>query len=249
MRRGRNLFWIILFAAAGCHSLGGSAALPTYSAMNGQTARAILAGRADALHSLTAQCEVTLDRGDGHAVRLDAALVMEPPNLIRMRAWKLGQAVFDLTLRPDGLWIEVPPEASKHGEVIPATLNAAQVSRQLTWITGGFFSAMDLKTSGNLTFSRILSDGTTAVCDVDPATVTARRFSLLDSTGAVRFTLDLAAYRNFDGIIWPTHLTATELAHDGDKGGHIDILFEDVEFNTELAGQAFVPPPTAKRQP
>ena len=50
---------------------------------------------------------LTLTRPDGQSVRLDAALVMSlPDHSVRLRAWKFNQAVFDLTLNPQGLWIE-----------------------------------------------------------------------------------------------------------------------------------------------
>jgi hypothetical protein len=251
MRTKCRLLLIGLALATGCHSVGGTASLPTYTTVDAQSAKTILNNRAQSIHTFSAQCQLTLDKGDGQTIRLDGVFVMAPPDRVRLRAWKFGQAVFDLTLTPDGLWIETPPEAAKHGDIIPATLHAAQISRQLTWFTGGFFSSPDLKTNptGKLIFSRDLPDGMTAVCDVDPATVTPRKFRLQDSTGTTRFTLDLTDYRNFNGIIWPTHLSAVELPAPGKKAGHIEISFEDIEFNSDLADQAFVPPPSAKRQP
>jgi outer membrane lipoprotein-sorting protein len=126
----------------------------------------------------------------------------------------------------------------------------------LTWFTGGFFSSPDLKTligasstGGDILFSLALDNGTTAVCEVDPAIVAPRRFRLVDSAGITRFTLDLSGYQNFNGIIWPTRLSATALPRPGESAQRIDVSFEDVEFNAELAPQAFVPPPSAKRQP
>lgn len=237
--------WVITI---GCQT----SQLPTYPALNEAAALDILARRAAAIHTLTAQCELTLVSADRQTVELEGVLVMSPPDRLRLRVWKLDQIVFDLTLLPDGLWIETSPEAQRHGPVMPAAMSAAQLAHFLIWFEGGFFAEPGLKTlpteTATLKFGRDLGDGTSILCEVDRDTVTARKFSLIDATGRVRFCLALSDYRDISGIIWPTRLRALTV-NPGDGGSKIDIVLSDVEFNQELAPQAFVPPAGAEKRP
>src|SRR4029450_11222658 len=65
----------------------------------------ILARRADDVRTMTAQGLITLVRPDGESVRFDLVMVRDADKGVRMRAWKLGRAVFDLTMTRDGVWL------------------------------------------------------------------------------------------------------------------------------------------------
>jgi outer membrane lipoprotein-sorting protein len=237
-----------LLLLAGCQSAHDLSPLPTYPAGDVNAAREVLIRRADSVHSFSAQCDVTLSRDDRQTIELNGLLVMSPPDRLRLRTWKLDQIVFDLTLRPDGLWIETPPEARHGGQILPAAVNAAQLARELSWFTGGFFAGGDVRgqvSGGQIVFRRPAEDGGTIECRVDRATLTPREFELIDAAGSVRFTLEMSRYGQFNGIPWPTHLLAIARGRDA---GKIELDLSDIRINGELAAGAFVPPRNAEKR-
>ena len=252
---GRAGWCVICLAVAlpmGCQSTPGTSTLPTYAALDAASAERILAERAALIRTFTAQCELTLTRPDGQSVRLDGVMVMAAPDRLRLRVWKLGQAVFDLTLRPDGLWTEVSADAEAHGPVIPASVSAGQLARVLTWFGGSFFASPGLTAEAvgdALILRRQQSDGTAMVCVVDRQTATAREFKLIDPAEKTRFSLSMGDYRDISGVIWPLRMNAVSGESAESGGGRIEVVFSDIEFNGELAAGAFVPPPDAQRRP
>jgi len=220
--------------------------LPTFGDVDHATALRLLDERARAVKSLSARSALTLTRPDGQAVRLDGAVVMAPPDRLRLRAWKFNQAVFDLTLTPDGLWVVAPDDPSRRQKVLPASLSAAQLGREWALLSGSFFGETGLAVRderGSLAVSRKLDDGRTVVCDVDRRTLTPRRYRMFDPAGRARFTLALSDYGVFNGIAWPTRLDARS------DEGRIGVKLSDVELNGELAPNAFRPPRRAEKQP
>ena len=119
--------------------------LPAYQWVDDPTAMQALCERAERVHSVSSEASLTLTRANGDSVRLDGAVAMRLPDSVRMRAWKFGQAVFDLTLTPDGLWIEAPADPDRRGQVMPASLSAAKMARAWSVISGEFFCAADAK--------------------------------------------------------------------------------------------------------
>jgi hypothetical protein len=247
----RRWLCIFLMTVLGCQAQPPGTALPSYSNLDSDSAQAILAGSAKMVHTMTGPCELTLKSHDGQTIRLDGLMVMAPPDRVRLRVWKMDQAVFDLTALPSGVWIEAAPQSSAGGggPIVPATVSAGRLSRELALLVGGFFTSPGLRqepsAGGELLYSRNEDDGTSIVCEVDPATATARRFTLRDTTGKTRFTLEMSDYREVDGIVWPIRLAATDT---GDSS-EIDVVFSGVQFNAQLAPRAFIPPAGAEKQP
>ena len=205
----------------------------------------MLAERAAGVKTLSAQCRLTLTRPGGESVRLDGAVVMEPPGRLRLRAWKFNQAVFDLTLTPDGLWVMTPGDEGRREKVLPASLSAAQFGREWAVLNGGFFLEPDLAAGGDrkwLDVRRRTGDGRSVLCRVDRATLTPRRYEMRDPAGKVRFRLALSDYEVVAGVPWPMALAA----RSGD--GRIDVRMKDVELNQELAPSAFRPPRRAEKR-
>jgi hypothetical protein len=234
----------VLLAAAGCVHKPRTSTLPTYPDLDDAEALKVLAGRATAVRTLSAQCRLTLTRPDGQSVRLDGALVMQPPARLRLRAWKFNQAVFDLTLTPDGLWVMAPGDADRREKVLPASISAAQFGREWAMLNGGFFLEPDLVVAGDrqwLDVRRRLGDGRTILCRVERRTLTARRYEMRDASGKVWFRLALSGYEMVAGVPWPTALAA----RSGD--GRIDVRMQDVELNQELPPNAFRPPRRAEK--
>ena len=219
--------------------------LPSYDGVGDAAALRVLAERAAAVKTLSAQCRLTLTRPDGQSVQLDGAVAMAPPDRLRLRAWKFNRAVFDLTLTPDGLWVMTPADPERREKVLPASLSAAQFAREWAVLNGGFFLQHDLVTGGDrkwLDVRRRLADGRTIACRVDRATLTPRRYEMRDAAGRLRFRLALADYHVVAGIPWPMALSA----RSGD--GKIDVRMKDVELNQELAPTAFRPPRRAQKR-
>ena len=223
--------------------------------MDDATALRTLAERGRAVKTLSAQANITLERPDGQTVRLDGAIVMQIPGSLRLRAWKFGQAVFDLTYTPEGLWIEVGGDSSRRQDVMPASLSAARMAKAWTFLDGEFFngpfdSAGAVIDRGGPTFTvrRSMSEDSPPVsCDIERVTLTPRRYHVddpgQDPAAKPAFTLALERYADFAGVVWPTRIVATS------AGGKVKIVLRDVEINGELAPSAFVPPRRAEKQP
>ena len=219
--------------------------LPTYPNLDDAAALRVLAGRAVAVKTLSAPADLTLTRPGGDTVQLDAAVVMAPPDRLRLRAWKFGQAVFDLTLTPDGLWVMTPDDPSRREKVLPASLSAAQFAREWALLNGQFFTLPDLSLAGDgkrLLVTRRQGDGRTITCTVDRATLTPRNYVMRDPAGRVRFTLALSDYQMTNGIPWPMRLDA----RSGD--GRISVRMKEVDLNGELSPTAFRPPRRAEKR-
>jgi outer membrane lipoprotein-sorting protein len=231
-------------AILSCASCASHEHLPAYHWTDAATALHDLAARASAVHTASAQCQITLTRSDGQSVRLDGALAMQPPDRVRLRAWKLGQAVFDLTIIPQGVWMVLPDDPQGKQRLIPAGASAAEMARAWALFSGGFFSAADARvidTGGPRFRVERLIEGKAVVCEVERATLTPRRYVLSDSSRVQRFVLTEEDYQMIGGIPWPTRLTAVS------ENGTINLQLHDVELNTELPPAAFTPPRRAQK--
>jgi hypothetical protein len=210
------------------------------------TALADLRQRAEALKTLSAECAITLERPNGETVKFDGALVMQPPNRLRLRAWKLSRAVFDLTLNDDGLWVMTMDDPKRSAQLMPASVQAADFVRELSLFTGGFFTRdpppwTQQRGSGTLVFTRDTKDGTLS-CEVEREMLVPRRFYARGPEGQ-RVELKMDEYRVYrDGVTWPDEIEAVS------ELGRINIEQRNVEVNRELAPNAFVPPKRAEKR-
>jgi len=241
--------------------------LATYGPMSASDARGILRQRAEGIKTVSAQADVVLSRSNGQGVQLDAVLVMRPPDSLHLRAWKLGQAVLDLTITPQGAWLMQPPPPSTDGSPAPTTAPASDPFDQpgvghglaATWslLSGGMFvgdapemdQARDI--GSRFEFRRVQSDGMSVVCDVDKHTITPTQYRLYDADGIQQFELTLDDYANNSGIDWPMKIVARQLGTGQGAGSanSIEVDFHKVELNTDLPDGAFVPPRRARKLP
>lgn len=208
-----------------------------------QVARRILAERARSVRTVSATGLLTLTKPGGQSVRFDAALVTAPPDRLRLRAWKLGRAILDITLTPDGLWLLAPQDDSLREKARSAGVGAGEIARQWALLSGAFFERDDLVASLEPAFLVLAADeGDLKLrCYVDRRTLVPLRYLLSDAGGRTRFSLALNDYQVIDGIAYPRRAQAES------DSGRIVIQLSDVELNTELMPRAFTPPQRAEK--
>lgn len=234
---------MVMASACGCAS-----SVPIYPSVRDDDAARIISERLATIRTLSARCEVTLTNSHGDSVRLDGALAAASPDRLRLRAWKFNQAVFDLTLTPDGLWLFMGDDASGATGHKPIVLSGAQISRAWLILTGGFFAGNPSSVpvvdgrDGVLAFSST-TDGIPTRCLVERRTLTPIVYSLSDSGGMSLYSVDLSDYRMINGIAWPMRIDF----RGGD--GVLSLRLDGVELNNEIAEGAFVPPTRAVKQP
>src|SRR3954464_6755942 len=107
--------------------------------MSANDALKVLRDRAAMLKSVSGTAVLTLTRADGESVRLDAAIVMQPPAKLRLRAWKMNQAVFDLTAIGENVWLVAPPDSSHASEIRSAGVSSAELGKMWSMFTSEFF--------------------------------------------------------------------------------------------------------------
>jgi len=220
--------------------------LPTYQWIDSQSALRILSDRSHAIQTITASIFLTFFAPNGQSVRTDGAVAFSPLNkCVRLQTWKFNQKIFDLTLTPDGLWIEGPPDKNRRTEALRSGVSAAQIARILSLFGSDFFDSPDIRVSdtggARFTVVRPLDHGQTMFAEVDRATLTVLEYRLTDPSGVVRFRLGLSRYVDLHGAVWPTKLIAVS------SDGKIEIDLRDIELNGDIAANAFVPPPGAEK--
>lgn len=219
--------------------------IPAYPRMSEPAAMHMLADRAHAITAVSTEAMVTLTRNDGQTVRLDAALVMQPPQRARLRAYKFGQAVFDITLTPDGIWM-LASDNSHRDQTISAGTQSADLTRQWMRLATGLFDDGKVtaeNSGGDLRIQEPRPDGSTLVCRIDRKTLTIRDVLERDQNGRRRFALKFADYSEFAGVVWPRRIEAISDA------GRILVELRDVEINGPIPAQAFKPPARAEKLP
>ena len=230
----------LLFLFSGCQT----EQIPTYPSMPSSQALRILADRSHAIHAISAQAMLTLTRDNGDTVRLDAAIVLQPPDRARLRAYKFSRAVFDMTLTPEGLWLISPQEGDRRQEILAAGANTGKLTREWLRLMTGEFDAPGMtvvERPEELRLQQPRENDSTLICRIDRKTLTPRRYTLTDAQGRERFTLMLDRYAEFAGVVWPRRIEAKS------ETGNILIELHDVEINGALPPGAFRPPARAEK--
>jgi len=242
----RTRSWLVALMpgliAAGC-----TRPLPQYPHLDAAAAMRLMTERSQRVKTLASPCRLILTRNDGQSVQLDGALAAQPPDHLRLRAWKVSQPVFDLTLRPDGLWLYV---ADASDAALGATWNditADRVAGAWAVLTTGFDAddwrvVADNKDTLHLSASEGPSHGRME-CEVSRPALTLRRCDVGDPEGAPRMTLRSDRYRSVNGFVWPARI-----CFDSPRGS-ITVLLDDPLFNDELPLRAFQPPARAVKKP
>lgn len=244
MSRRRLGITAMFMALSGCASHGPP--LPRYAPnLSDADAIKILSDRAHAVRIMSGEGLLTLVRPNGESVRMDMAIVMQPPGRVRVRAWKFGQAVFDLTMNEAGVYL-ITPEGSSHAEQIKsAGVSAAQLARTWSLLNGGFFDSPPDEIVDQEAVMELHKkvDGQNMVCRVDRATLVPVQYALVDPQHQTRFTLTLDQYVMVDGIPWAKRLTAVS------DSGKIGVVLRTMEINGQIGSDAFKPPRRAEKLP
>lgn len=215
--------------------------IPHYPTADPATTLQAMREQSAKLQSATGKGTVTLSSPDRGEVRLDSVFVLRPPGHARIRAWKFNQAVFDLTVRPDGVWVYVPREGTKPGQITDSTRGAGDAIRQwLTYFGGSVaYEGADIRADARtITITKRTDDQLTLTTQVDRATRTIRSLRLTDTSDVQRFRMTMADYQTFGDAVWPTRVTAYS-----DRG---TIVVETRELQPNVAADtAFNPPPRA----
>lgn len=234
---------LALILSGGC-----AGSLPRYTWSGGARAVDVMAHRDAGVRTFSTTCRILLKSAAG-TVELTGVLIARPPNQLRLRAWKFSQAVFDITMNDDGLFVfqrERPDERSADAGMSRLTRGGLLEAASLL---PGFSTPSDWRVvsdSANDSFVVIRQPGDTnraVECVIDKPTLTTSRCTYRDESGDARQTLLFEAYRKVGDAVWPGRVVGSG------EGASFELLFDRVEINVELPERAFVPPRRAVRQP
>jgi len=235
---------VALFVLVGCVQRDN---IRTYPYMSVADSLRVMQERSAKIKDISGEGAITLTDSRGQSVRLDSAFAFAPPDRARVRAWKFGQAVFDLTVTPEGVWMVSPEDSGRREQIRSAGVSAAKLARTWSVLSGGFFDQPGLTTQmsdGRMLVRREASRGEPAVvCEVDRRTLTPRKYSVLDDGGATRFSLTMDRYQEFGDVVWPMRMVAVS------DGGTVEVELREAEVNPELPAAAFTPPRRAEKLP
>ncbi|MEK6703180.1 MAG: hypothetical protein AABZ53_13015 [Planctomycetota bacterium] len=243
---GRTAFGPVVSLTMACMVLlGGCAAnLPTYPPMSDADALGAISARLHSVRSISASADLSLTNAAGQTVSLDGAFVARPPERARLRAWKFGSPVLDLTILPEGVWaFEVSRDNSTSTDM--SKLPAQGVSRSIEMLSGAYFDRArpvpQASTSSTLVVVGPAFGREEVRCEIDRSTLTPRRFWLHGAGQKLEIVLD--AYVMVGEIAWARRMVF------GAQDGTIEIRLGDIELNAEIPQNAFVPPGRAARLP
>ena len=233
----------IAIALAGCRAAQDP--IPVYALRPSGESLDVIRQRSAQIHDISGQGDITLTNAAGNSTALDGVFVFAPPDRARVRAYKFGQAVLDLTITPDGSWLFLARSDEHAGQLRSGSNDIGHALRQWLILLADPVGGADVsfeETPTQLIVHRSLSADTNVICMIDRATLTPREYRLLDRQGNVRFTLRLDAYRVVGPTVWPTQIRAIS------PTGTIAIDLHDLSADVAPA-RAFDHPARAERLP
>ncbi len=241
-----NHRFAVILGLVALAQLGGCAhRLPAYPPMSDAESLAAIAERQAAVETISAECDLDLTDARGQRVALDGVLVAELPGKVRLRAWKFGQAVFDLTPADGSGWVMVPEDGPGAGRFDVQTLPSRQVREAMNLLGPSYFQTAKGTGSDSATLrSRGTAFGRDDVaCEIERRTLTPRRFVVAGDDGTTRSELVLDQYALVGGIAWPMRMRLHSAS------GEVLVRFREIDLNVEVAAGAFTPPRRAKALP
>jgi outer membrane lipoprotein-sorting protein len=227
----------VLIVLAGC---GQRETIPTYPSLSVADSIKVISERSRKIKDISGEGAITLIDPKGQSVRLDAAFVFAPPDRARIRAWKFGQAVLDLTVTPDATYLFLPRKDNHADQLRTASGDTSRAVREwLKLLSRGFDESADVRELGP---QLIVKSRESLTAYIDRKTLTPRKYVAFDAQGLERFSLTLSQYRTIDDIVWPMRIDAKS------PGGLMRIDLRGVELNL-APDTAFKPPSRAERLP
>jgi len=230
----------VLVGGAGCAS-----PLPRYAWHDAPTALRTMSRRDGGIQTFSASCRILLE-SDAGRIELTGALVAQPPHRLRLRAWKFSQAVFDITLNDDGLFVLDKNPSTEASEKLQR-INHARFVEAIALLPGFERNALwqvRAGTDDEFTITRPSPDqGAALECTVDKNTLVRKRCVYRNDTGHDRQSLSFDAYAVVGNAVWPMHVEGSG------ESGSFALLFDGIDVNVELAARAFDPPRRALKQP
>ncbi|HWP40970.1 MAG TPA: hypothetical protein VNL70_08590 [Tepidisphaeraceae bacterium] len=234
------LLMLLLVGSPGC----GAGRLPVWPMMSPQQSLETLNARARKITTVSGQGKLRLTRGRNESVILEAACALKPPDSARIRAWKFGRAVFDLTVLPDAVYLAAAKQSPGPTDTAFTGRGAADMIRSWLAITCDRLQPQVLQQTGDtLVAIQPWSDGSTLRCTIDRRTLTVRMYQVLDDEGHEQFCLLLDRYVVSNGQVWPARMIARSTS------GTLRLELGDVQINGELGPGAFQPPARAEKLP
>ncbi len=230
---------VLLAVAAG--GLVGCRGVPRVATDSPRDAVERIVRRAEGIEALSARGVMTMRPTDGEAVRLEVALVAGGADRLRLRAWKVGRAAMDMTVRGDDVWLWTAA-----GRRAGRGFDGLFFRKRIAWtlLRGGLPGRDGRIEEGPRRRFHVRfpaeERGGTLVAAVHRPTATVRAYRLVDG-GRVRRRLRIARYRVVDGTPLPAEIVA-----EGPKGT-ITVTLDAVKVNPDLDAGVFEPPDRAAR--
>lgn len=236
---------LIAVALAVMHAFGCAPSLPTYPRMDAREALAVMAERDAGIRTVSARCRIIASAGPWRSVQFEGAVAAQPPDHLRICAWKASQPVFDMTVRPDGTWMYAAREDAGQRIIPGNTGRSGGMARAWSMMSGGFAEDEWQVQAGlrRLRLTRQWDSGVRVQCAVDRRTLTLRQCVVAAPGGKDRLRLKLDRYRSVGSHVWPTRWRLVS------PRGTFTVLLDDPQINTELPERAFEPPARAVKQP
>lgn len=202
--------------------------------------------RVASIETLAAECRLTFHRPGKDSVSLQGALVAQPPDRLRLRAWKLGHAVLDLTVRPDGVWLWTAKRADEATrKLIDGELSTGpwkSVWPRLGSLLGEADVATTRTGPNHFVVRGDLPDDGYLEAEIDGPSRTVLAYRLFDAAGKGLGVLQLDDYQSIANEPWPTHLEAKT------DRGVLEVTLHEMSLDEPLPETAFEPPKRAKRR-
>jgi hypothetical protein len=261
MRRVATTTLLLLAAgmAAGCRT-----GLPRTPSAGPEDALDRIAQRVEGIRSLSARAVLTVRSAEGETIRLRVALAAEGPERMRLRAWKLGHAALDVTIREERVWLWVAEEPAEERaeeggaatggeggdvEVEEELFSRIFRNRRLVWhvLRGGLPDHAEGRIDERSDARRFHvsvpmrgDEGATLRVTVDRPTLTVRAYEMVDGTGDASRQVRVSSHRLVSGTPLPAEIHA-----EGERGT-ITLELERTTVNPELAPETFEPPGRAE---
>lgn len=200
--------------------------------------------RSRQVRTISGSGRLILTRSKGPSVELRIALAARQPDRLRIRAWKWTQLAFDVTTTPQGIWVALGDEGEVDADATSLGELARNLGRALAMASGaiGTKGWERVQSSGEVVkLVRAGSDETARVtCEIDPIGPTIRSLKWQPPDGpSRRITWD--RFTRLGPFLWPMRMVGDS------QTGSFELLWVDVELNSDLPADVFVPPPAGEK--